>query len=327
VGLPITDGVVTIRAPRPGDTAVLVAGRDDVSRRFLGEGDPDPRPVAVIEVDGEVVGWVDHDDRSWLESHECNIGYHVFAAHRGGGYASRAVQLLLHLLAMEGRYSVATLLIDRENERSQALARRNGYPRVPDLDGHPFFKVDVPPLALSDGTVTIRRQSVDDLEMDLGAKDAEQIRWLWQPGQGDLWAAMSPAEQRDHARRGLQANHDAFGHGPKWTFAVDRADQHAVAYVDCDLANEHVPVGEANVSYSCHPAFRGRGLTTAAARLVVDFVRLHTGAREVHVIADADNAPSIAVARALVAAETERWTTARGETMVRHVMAISRLLS
>jgi RimJ/RimL family protein N-acetyltransferase len=141
--LPITDGVVMLRAVEPGDRDALVAGRDEVARRFLGEGDPDPQPVAVVEVAGEVVGWVDVDERDWLESHECNLGYLVFPEHRGQGYASRAVQLLLHLLAHEGRYTVATLLIDRENEPSLGLARRLGFSRVPDLDGSSFFKVDL----------------------------------------------------------------------------------------------------------------------------------------------------------------------------------------
>jgi RimJ/RimL family protein N-acetyltransferase len=141
--LPITDGVVMLRAVEPGDRDALVAGRDEVARRFLGEGDPDPQPVAVVEVAGEVVGWVDVDERDWLEPHECNLGYLVFPEHRGQGYASRAVQLLLHLLAHEGRYTVATLLIDRENEPSLGLARRLGFSRVPDLDGSSFFKVDL----------------------------------------------------------------------------------------------------------------------------------------------------------------------------------------
>ena len=222
MGLPITDGVVTIREMQPGDAGVIVAGRDDVSRRFLGPGDPNPRPAAIIEVDRVVVGWVDHDDdRPWLAPDECNVGYHVFAEHRGHGFASRAVQLLLHLLAQDGRYSTASLLIDPGNQRSLALARRLGFPPAPDLDGNRLFKVPVPPLSPTDGVVTIRRQHVDDLDMDLAAKDEEQIRWLWLPGEREEWAAMTATERRDHARRGLQANHDAFGHGPKWIFAVD----------------------------------------------------------------------------------------------------------
>ncbi len=98
----------------------------------MGEGSPDPRPTAVIEVDREVdraggivVGWVDHDHdvlHTWLGPHECNVGYHVFAAHRGQGIAQRAVRLLLELLAREGIYEAATFLIDAENHSSLRVA-------------------------------------------------------------------------------------------------------------------------------------------------------------------------------------------------------------
>ena len=125
--LPISDGTVTLRAMQDGDAAVLIAGRDAVFHRFMGEGSPEPRPAAVIEVDGEAVGWVDYDDdHAWLEPHECNVGYQVFAAHRGRGLAQRAVRLLLDLLAADGRYDVATFLIDAENEPSLRVAGANG---------------------------------------------------------------------------------------------------------------------------------------------------------------------------------------------------------
>lgn len=141
---PMTDGVVTIRAPQPGDAAVLVAGRDDVFHRFLGDGDDEPAPTACIVVDGEVVGWVDYDvERSWLEPGEVNVGYNVFASHRGNGYASRAVELLLQHLADDTAYAVATLLIDPNNERSLALARRCSFTLVGDLDGNPYWKRSV----------------------------------------------------------------------------------------------------------------------------------------------------------------------------------------
>lgn len=331
MGLPITDGVVTIREMQPGDAGVIVAGRDDVSRRFLGPGDPNPRPVAVIEVDRVVVGWVDHDDdRPWLAPDECNIGYHVFAEHRGHGFASRAVQLLLHHLAQDSQYSTASLLIDPGNQRSLALARRLGFPRAPDLDGNRLFKAPVPSLSPTDGVVTIRRQHVDDLDIDLAAKDEEQIRWLWLPGEREKWEAMTASEQREHARRGLTANHDAFGHGPKWTFAVDLVasgeEARTVAYVDVDLANDEVPAGEANLSYSCHPAFRRRGLTTRAARLAVAFVRDNTAAGEVHIIVDPDNSASLGVAQAIgrAAQLQSAATIVRGQTMHRHIITIER---
>jgi RimJ/RimL family protein N-acetyltransferase len=66
--------------------------------------------VACIVVGNRVVGWVDFDvDREWLEPGEINIGYNVFAADRGNGYATRAVQLLMHHLAMRTDHHTATL--------------------------------------------------------------------------------------------------------------------------------------------------------------------------------------------------------------------------
>lgn len=141
---PRSDGVVTIRPATAEDAPVLVAGRDEEFHRFLGEGAPDPRPVACIVVDGAVVGWVDYDhDREWLGDDEVNLGYHVFAAHRRRGYGTRAVRLLLDHLAADTGWSVATLLIDRENAASLALAQRAGFERVADLDGHPYWKLRI----------------------------------------------------------------------------------------------------------------------------------------------------------------------------------------
>jgi RimJ/RimL family protein N-acetyltransferase len=174
----------------------------------------------------------------------------------------------------------------------------------------------------SDGVVTIRRQRIEDLDADLEAKDEEQINWLWLPGQRELWQVMTPSEQRVHAARGLAANRDAFGAGPKWSFAVDAATTHYVAYIDCDLANENVPAGDANVSYASHPAHRGRGYVTRAVRLISRFIVDHTAARRAHLIVDAENVASIRVARAVGAEEVERWHNERGRVMVRHVLRL-----
>jgi hypothetical protein len=116
----------------------------------------------------------------------------------------------------------------------------------------------VEPVRYTDGVVTIRRLEAEDLDLHVEATDDEQIDWLWLPGQREQWEAMSSDEQRAHTLSVLCANRDAFGAGPKWCFAVDAPNSRYVAYVDCDLANDHVPHGEANISYSCHPAYRGR---------------------------------------------------------------------
>lgn len=137
----MSDGLVLIRPLERGDGALLIAGRDAEWKRFLGPGDDDPRPAACIVVDGTVVGWVDYDvDRAWLVGGEVNLGYNVFASHRGKGYASRAVQLLMKHLATDTDHHTATLLIHPENERSLALAERNAFVPHGDLDGNPYFK-------------------------------------------------------------------------------------------------------------------------------------------------------------------------------------------
>jgi RimJ/RimL family protein N-acetyltransferase len=114
---------------RPGDAERLVAGRDDEFHRWMGAGSPEPQPSAVIEVDGDLAGWVDHDPpgaRDWLEADACNVGYHVFASHRRRGIATRAVRLFLEVMATSAPGARATFLIDAENDASLAVARAVG---------------------------------------------------------------------------------------------------------------------------------------------------------------------------------------------------------
>ena len=147
-----SDGVVEIRRPTPDDVAVLVAGRDDEFVRFLGQGSAEPQPTACIVVGSDVVGWVDYDhDRSWLEPDEVNIGYNVFEPRRRQGYATRAVLLLLQHLRDDTPWRVATLVIDPENGRSLAVARRAGFVRVGDVDGDEYWKKPIRPGGDGDG--------------------------------------------------------------------------------------------------------------------------------------------------------------------------------
>lgn len=93
-------------------------------------------PLASVVVDGAVAGWIDFDvERSWLEPGEVNVGYFLIASFRRKGYATRALELLLTYLGEETDYRVATLLIDTNNERSLAVARRARFEQVAGIGG------------------------------------------------------------------------------------------------------------------------------------------------------------------------------------------------
>ncbi len=141
LNLPIGDGTVTLRASEPEDNEVLVNGRDAVFHRFMGEGHPEPDPVACIIVEDVIVGWIDYDSpRPWLTDGEVNVGYNIFPEYRGRGYATRALELLLRLLQAQPAVHTATALVDPDNEASLRVVIRAGFTRHDDVDGERFYK-------------------------------------------------------------------------------------------------------------------------------------------------------------------------------------------
>jgi RimJ/RimL family protein N-acetyltransferase len=315
----VTDGLIVLRRPRASDAGPLSAARRSVS--------------GAVTMAEHLAGWVSYAGNGQPSGpREAAIGVGILSSHCGRGAGTRAIQLLMHHLAVRTSYRTVALAIDPRDEALLAVAARTGFAARTGLasgygttsgERQPQRLVrPVPPLTYSDGVVTIRRQRPEDIDAHLEAIDDEQIDWLWQPGEREQWQAMTPQQQRAGNLAHLRACQDRFGTGPKWTFSVDAPGASYVSYVDCDLANDSVPPGEANISYTAHPAYRGRGYVSRSVRLIARFLAEHTGARSAHIIVDAENAASLRVARAVGATETERWVSERGRVMVRHVLPV-----
>ena len=171
--------------------------------------------------------------------------------------------------------------------------------------------------------MTIRRRHCDDLESDLSGRDEEHIRWLWPPSEADQWKAMTTTQRRSHALEWLAGVSDSFGDGPRWTFSVDMADAtSSVAAVDVNLASDHAPPGEANISYWVHPTYRRRGIAPVAVRLALQFLRDHTGTRRVHIMVDPNNTKSLAVASSLGATVGAMTVDPHGRSLLRHSLEL-----
>ena len=293
----VTDGVVSLRDGSPSWARVIVRGQ----------------AAGTVSIGvGPTGSAADLAALNWQLTSNDPVGEHAF----------RTVQLLLHHLATRTTVHTACVQLADSDERTRVVASRAGFADAGRTGHQRLLRRAVPPVTYTDGVVCIRRQRVEDIDAHLAGIDDEQIDWLWEPGSRPLWEALTPKEQRARSSAYLRGVHDSFGGGPKWTFSVDGADAEYIAYVDCDLANNHAPAGQANISYTCHPAYRGQGNVSRAVRLIMRFLGEHTGAAQAHIIVDEQNAASLRVARAVGGAEAERFRNEHGRTMIRHVLPV-----
>ena len=108
---------------------------------------------------------------------------------------------------------------------------------------------------LSDGTVTLRALSADDIPAIVEqSTDAETLRWT------RLWEGYT----RDDGREFVERTEHEWATGERHTWAVER-DGRSPGLVGYRSRGEHA----VEVSFAAHPAHRGRGVITRALRLAL----------------------------------------------------------
>lgn len=154
-----------------------------------------------------------------------------------------------------------------------------------------------------DGFV-LRPLTVADAPAHKAGEDPEQTRWFEFPGPAPM----------ENVVGAIEAWQDSWAHGgPVRNFGVwDEASGALIGNVEVrDLGDSR-----ANLSYIVFPQWRGGGIATRAARLVLQYAHDELGARTAVIKALPGNAASLGVARALGATEVGTAPSDAGATFV-----------
>jgi RimJ/RimL family protein N-acetyltransferase len=166
-------------------------------------------------------------------------------------------------------------------------------------------------IVLSDGAVSLRPLSLDDVDEWMAGEDDEQIRWFESPG---------PAARGDVARA-IEAWMESW-----------RADGPVRHWAMCDAASGRIAGGvelrdlgggEVNLSYVVFPTFRRLGLATRSARLALRYAAEVMGATAAVMKVLEANVASTAVARRLGAVENGTAPSDAGDTFLVYRLALT----
>lgn len=326
--LVITSARLTLRPWRASDAdAVMDAMQDRSMFEFLPLPDPYTRTdadafvtrygdegradgtgigSAVVETStGRLVGSAALRFPAVRGSTAATIGYWVAAAGRGNGYSAEASRVLTHwafahgIARVEIRCATGNVASAKSalaaGFRFEGVLRGEGampgsaapvdhavFGRLPADSGDPVAPSAVPPPpgSASDGVVELRplapadRSAVAELEADPGT-----LRWA---------LATGPLTTAEYAAR---VSAEAALHwlvGPELRFAI--ADVSTGRCAGTLSVRRTGPPQVGLVGYGVHPAFRGRGYTARALRLLqawafgaADFARLELGAHAANV--------------------------------------------
>ena len=133
-------------------------------------------------------------------------------------------------------------------------------------------RLDRPDVVCSDGTVSLRLFTFDDVAAHLDGEDDEQVRWV-------SGAVGTEATVTAMVRGASEARRTG---GPRIMLAVEDQRSTLVGFVESNTDHEgfagHRP-GDANISYGLYPAARGHGYASRAVLLMEKFARAN-GARQ-----------------------------------------------
>jgi RimJ/RimL family protein N-acetyltransferase len=297
----LTDGVVTLRGHREADveavleqcldplsqtwTTVPIPYTRDLARRFVREAMPggwalDREWAFAVDVDGEFCGTVSLRDAG---DRRAEVAYGSHPRIRGTGGMLRAVRLLLEWGFAERDLATVVWWANRGNFASRRLAWRLGFTIESALPGwlpqrgelldawggtllagqpmlprHPWIErptIESPRLPLR-----LRGLREDDTDRLVeGCRDEVTAHWL-----GEVPRPFGA----DQAAEYLLATGERMASGGALHLAVaDVADDRLLGVVAVSGISPVLLAGE--LGFWTHPAERGRGVATEAARLVV----------------------------------------------------------
>ncbi|MGW1191896.1 GNAT family N-acetyltransferase [Streptomyces sp. NPDC002559] len=146
---------------------------------------------------------------------------------------------------------------------------------------------DVHEVILSDGVVTLSPPRPDDVDAHLAGEDELQIRWL----------SGKPAARDDIEEYFRRCAEQWSTRGPLRAFGIRSADRSTLmGYIDLRFDVAVLAPGQANISYTLYPHWRGQGLVTRAVRLVCRYAAAE-GVAQAVIRVDPENPASAAVAR------------------------------
>src|SRR3989344_93161 len=121
-------------------------------------------------------------------------------------------------------------------------------------------------MEISGQTINLRPFELSDAEEHLAGEDEEQIKWL-SGGKGNL----------EGVQNWIKKNKEQWeNNGNIFNFAITDKDNKLLGMVEANSNFKELDgliEGDANISYGLYPDARGKGYTTEAINLILDFLK------------------------------------------------------